>query len=84
MRRIGVVAAFLLGLYFIARAIVEVAIVDYGNPDSYRLDWGGPSLVGVLAVHCGPGVIAAVLMVWWVRRRAARRRGAGESGASGH
>ena len=74
MRKVGVVAAFILGLYLIGRAVVEVVLIDYGNPDSYRLDWGGPSLVGVLAVHSGPGVIAAVLMVWWLRRRAARRR----------
>lgn len=73
MRRVAVVAAFVLGLYLIVRAVVEVAIVDYGDPDSYRLDWGGPSLAGVLAVHSGPGVLAAVLMVWWLRRRASRR-----------
>lgn len=80
MRRVAVVAAFVLGLYLIVRAVVEVAIVDYGDPDSYRLDWGGPSLAGVLAVHCGPGVLAAVLMVWWLRRRASRRHPAQEGG----
>ena len=82
MRKVGVVAAFVLGLYLVVRAVVEVATIDYGDPDSYRLDWGGPSLAGVLAVHCGPGVIAAVLMVWWLRRRAARRRQAPQASAS--
>jgi hypothetical protein len=39
------------------------------NPDTYRLDWGGPSLPGVLLVHCGPGVISLALMVAAIRRR---------------
>ena len=80
MRKVAVVAAFILGLYLIVRAVAEVLVVDFGNPDSYRLDWGGPSLAGVLAVHCGPGVIAAVLMVRWFGRRAARRRQPTEAG----
>jgi hypothetical protein len=73
VRKAGVLIAFVVGLFFIGRAVAEVALLDYGHPESYRLDWGGPSLVGVLAVHCGPGVIAVALMAWWLRRRVNRR-----------
>ena len=73
MRKFLVVLGFILGLYLVGRAVVEVLLIDYGNPDSYRLDWGGPSLAGVLAVHCGPGIIAAALMIWWLRRRSTQR-----------
>ncbi|HEY7223922.1 MAG TPA: hypothetical protein VH561_10085 [Micromonosporaceae bacterium] len=82
MRRVGFVVAFLLGLYLIVRAVAEVFLIDYGNPDSYRLDWGGPSLAGVMAVHCGPGIISAVLIGWWVRRRLARRTQRAETSTS--
>ncbi|TDC22170.1 CGP-CTERM sorting domain-containing protein [Micromonospora sp. 15K316] len=47
------------------------------DPATYRNDWGGPSLAGVLLVHCGPGVVAAVVItaVLLRRRRAGRARG---------
>ncbi|BAL88661.1 hypothetical protein AMIS_34410 [Actinoplanes missouriensis 431] len=72
MRRVG---GTLLALYFIGRAVAEPFLIDVGDPASYRRDWGGPSLAGVLLVHCGPGVIAAVLLVvaargWWRARLA--------------
>jgi hypothetical protein len=63
------VLAFAVGLYFIGRAVAEPFIIDMSNPDTYRLDWGGPSLPGVLLVHCGPGVISLALMVAAIRRR---------------
>ncbi len=59
----------ILGLYLFGRAIVELFIVHYGDPSSYRHDWGGPSLVGVLAVHCGFGLMSAVLIARWIRRK---------------
>ena len=68
MKTIGVVFAYLVGTYFVVRAIVEVVTIDYGDAASYEDDWGGPSLVGVLAVHCLPGVIALALMIWGARR----------------
>jgi len=46
--------------------------VNLSDPASYRNDWGGPSLFGVLAVHCGPGIVAALWMVTALMRR--RRR----------
>ncbi|MFD2762637.1 hypothetical protein [Micromonospora eburnea] len=73
----------LLGLYLIARAIAEPFVIDMTDPASYRLDWGGPSLAGVLAVHCGPGVVSAALIgrgvrSWWRGRPATRPARYGE------
>jgi hypothetical protein len=64
-----------LGLYLLLRGIVEVWVIDYSDPLSYALDWGGPSLAGVLAVHSGPAlvVIVATLVGWRLRRRQALR-----------
>lgn len=63
----------LLGLYLIGRAAAEPFVIDMTDPASYRHDWGGSSLAGVMAVHCGPGIISAVLIgrgvrSWWQRR----------------
>jgi hypothetical protein len=65
------ILGLLVGVFLIVRAIVEFFVIDYGDPASYRGDWGGPSLAGVLAVHSGPGLIALVLIivVLWQRRR---------------
>lgn len=77
MKKIVMGFGVLLGLYLIARAIAEPFVIDMTDPASYRLDWGGPSLAGVLAVHCGPGIISALLIgrglrSWWRGRAAAR------------
>lgn len=69
MRVVGIVCAYLVGAYLVVRAIIELVTIDYGDIASYEKDWGGPSLVGVLAVHCLPGVVALVLMIWGARRR---------------
>jgi hypothetical protein len=64
-----------LGLFLIIRAIAEPFVIDLSDPATYRNDWGGPSLFGVLLVHCGPGVVAAVAIVMALfRRRSSRRR----------
>ena len=68
MKRFGIALAYIIGAYFVVRAAVEVVTIDYGDPSSYEKDWGGPSLVGVLAVHCIPGVIALALMLWGAGR----------------
>lgn len=63
----------LLGAYLIVRAVAEFFVIDPGDPESYRTDWGGPHYLGVLAVHVLPGVVAAVLLiVVWRRRRTSR------------
>jgi hypothetical protein len=68
MKAIAIVFAYLVGAFLVVRAIVELVTIDYGDASAYEDDWGGPSLVGVLAVHCLPGVIAAALMIWGARR----------------
>lgn len=56
--------------YLVVRGMVEPFVIDFDDPDSYRNDWGGPSLIGVLAVHSGPALaIVAAAVVWSVRRR---------------
>ncbi len=67
-RMLGIVAVA-LGAFFAIRAVAEPFVIDVADPPSYARDWGGPSLVGVLAVHCGPGVLALVAGGLWVRRR---------------
>ena len=68
MKLVGILLAYIIGAFFVVRAAVEVATIDYGEPSSYENDWGGQSLVGVLAVHCNPGVIALALMLWGAGR----------------
>lgn len=73
MRRVLWLLAFVVGGFFIVRALMEPFVIDFGDPSSYEDDWGGPSLFGVLLVHMGPGVLAAALLVWTVRKRDRRR-----------
>jgi hypothetical protein len=58
-------------VFFVVRAVAEFWVVDFNDVSSYRSDWGGPSLVGVLAVHCIPGV-ASVLVLWHLGTRRGR------------
>jgi hypothetical protein len=69
MKTIGVAVLWVLGIYLIGRAIVEPFVIDMNDPSTYHLDWGGPHLAGVLAVHCGPGIVAAALMIRSLSRR---------------
>ena len=69
MKKILSVLAVVLGAYLIARAIAEPFLIDFGDPATYRADWGGPTLAGVLAVHCGPGILAALAFTFVVLRR---------------
>jgi hypothetical protein len=69
LRLLGWALLVLVGLFFVARAAVEVLSVDPGMPSSYQDDWGGPTYVGVLLVHAGPGLLALGLAALWVRRR---------------
>jgi hypothetical protein len=74
MRRVGVVLLHVLGGYLVLRALVELFTLDVTDPATYARDWGGPSLVGVLAVHCVPGLVALTLMVrYWRAHRTPRR-----------
>ena len=73
MRRIVLPLGVIVGIFFIVRAVVELLTIDYSDPTSYADDWGGPSISGVLLVHCGLGLIAAFwigVLLW--RRRSSR------------
>ena len=74
MRKVAWGIGIVLGLFFLVRAIVELVVIDFSDPATYRDDWGGPSLVGVLLVHCGPGLVAAALAAVVFVRRSRRRR----------
>jgi hypothetical protein len=68
MKTVAIGLGYLVGTYFVVRAIVQLVTIDHSDASSYEADWGGPTLIGVLAVHCLPGVIALGLMFWGVRR----------------
>jgi hypothetical protein len=74
MRKVAWGIGIVLGLFFLIRAIAELVVIDFSDPATYRDDWGGPSLVGVLLVHCGPGLVAAGLAAVVFVRRSRRRR----------
>lgn len=73
MKRIGGALLWFTGAYFVGRAVLEPFVIDLNDPSTYQHDWGGPTLMGVLLVHCGLGVIAAGLMAWRLMRRSSRR-----------
>jgi hypothetical protein len=67
-RKAAIALGVILGAFFIIRAVVEVLTIDYSDPSSYADDWGGSSLAGVLLVHCGLGLIAAIAFAYGWRR----------------
>jgi len=77
MKKVLLGFGLVLGVYLIGRAIAEFFLIDFSDPASYRADWGGPSLAGVLAVHCGFGLVSLMLIGWGagraIRRRSDRR-----------
>ncbi|MEV0713094.1 hypothetical protein [Asanoa sp. NPDC050611] len=73
MKKVLAVIGIGLGIYLIGRAAVEPFVIDFNDPSTYQADWGGPSLAGVLAVHCGPGVIALIIFATLLARRQARK-----------
>ena len=74
MRKVAWGIGIVLGLFFLVRAIAELVVIDFSDPATYRDDWGGPSLVGVLLVHCGPGLLVVGLGAVYLVRRSKRRR----------
>jgi hypothetical protein len=74
VKRILSIAGLIIGLYFIVRAAAEPFLIDVNDSATYRNDWGGPSLAGVLAVHCGPGILAAAIIAGAVLRRYSKTR----------
>ena len=62
MKRIGLGFVWVIGVFLIVRSIAEPFVIDVSDPATYIRDWGGPSLIGVLAVHMLPGVLAAAML----------------------
>jgi hypothetical protein len=73
IRVLGLAIGGVLAVYLVGRGIAEFFTVSYSDPASYRLDWGGPSLAGVFAVHSGPAVLILAATALWLRRRRRRR-----------
>ncbi|GIH13398.1 hypothetical protein [Rugosimonospora africana] len=72
MRKVLLAFGFIVGLYLFGRAVVEPFVINLSDPSTYRHDWGGPSLIGVLAVHCGPGLVFGAAVVTALVRRYGR------------
>jgi hypothetical protein len=73
MKKVLAVIGIVFGIYAIGRAALEPFVIDFGDPSTYQADWGGPSLAGVLAVHCGPGVLALIIFAALLIRRRTRK-----------
>lgn len=72
----------LLAAYLVVRGIVEFFVINFSRPESYREDWGGPSLAGVLAVHSGPGLAILIFAgVYLYRLRQAQKKAVSAPGA---
>jgi len=69
IRAFGLAIGGVLAVYLVGRGIAEFFTVNYSDPASYRLDWGGPSLAGVFAVHSGPAVAIVAGTAIYLRRR---------------
>ena len=67
-RAFGLAIGGVLAVYLVGRGIAEFFTVSYNDPASYRLDWGGPSLAGVFAVHTGPAVLILAGTAVWLHR----------------
>jgi hypothetical protein len=73
MKKAALIVGGILGLYLTCRAIAEPFVIHWRDPASYRADWGGPSLAGVLGVHCLPGLLLpGAIITRLLRHRAAR------------
>ncbi|MDR6323386.1 hypothetical protein [Actinoplanes couchii] len=66
------VLALLVAAAVVVRGVAEPFLIDLTDPSTYAGHWGGPSLIGVLAVSLGPAVLAAMYLygsvVRWRRR----------------
>ena len=80
MRAVLYIISSVLGAYLVVRAIVEPFVINIGDPATYANDWGGPSLFGVLAVHCGPGLVLGIMVALLIRRFGSSRRQPPDSG----
>lgn len=74
-KAVGYMVAGVAAIYLVGRGIAEFWVVNFSDPASYRHSWGGPSLVGVFAVHTGPGLAVVIAGVVWLRHLRAKRAG---------
>jgi hypothetical protein len=81
VKRLLWIVGSVVALFLMARAVAWPFTVDIGDPATYQNDWGGPSLAGAVAVHCGPGIIAAALIVGAIVRGRIAARAAARSAA---
>lgn len=72
IRRVLAGLGLIVAIYLVVRGIAEPFLIDAGDPNSYRTDWGGPSLIGVLAVHSGPALVIVTAAIVWLARRRSR------------
>jgi hypothetical protein len=84
MRGLGIVVGGIIAIYLVARGVAELFIVDFSQPQTYRNDWGGPSLAGVLAVHTGPAVVIVAAALAYFIRRCRRGRSSDHGGPPSH
>lgn len=68
-RTLAKFVAVALGVYLILRAAVEPFVIDLTDPASHKPGWGGPTLIGVLAVHMLPGLMSLTLLIAFHRTR---------------
>lgn len=74
MRKLLLGIGVIVGIYLVGRAIAEPFVINASDPSTYHNDWGGPSLAGVVAVHCGPGLVVVAAAAWSTIRTLGRRR----------
>ena len=76
----GIPALFLVG-----RGVAEFFVLKFSYPASYRNDWGGPSLAGVLAVPSGPAlaIVTGTAVIIWRRYHERHARRPARSGRAG-
>ena len=80
LRFLGLALGGIVAVYLVCRGIAEFFVIDYSRQASYRHDWGGPQLAGVLAVHSGPAVVIVIAaLVVFLRRRNQHHPGPGSS-----
>jgi hypothetical protein len=71
---VGLVILGLALVVMAGRGLLEFSIIDVDDPSSYADSLGGPSLIGVLAVHSAPTLILLIATVAWLFWRRARKR----------
>ena len=85
LRWTGLILGGIVALFLVGRGVAEFFGLRYSDPASYRNDWGGPSLPGVLAVHSGPAlvIVTGTAVLIWRRYHERHGRRPARSGRAG-